>query len=218
MIGRREFITLVGGAAAAWPLPARAQQTTFPVVTVMNGSAADVPKESAFRKGLSETGYVDGQNVNVEFYWLQGQYDRVPALMSDFVRRRVAVIATPGLPPAAVAARAATVTIPIVFGISEAPVRLGLVASLARPGGNATGINFFTAEIGAKRLSFLHELVPQAARIAVLLNPANTPVVADTVKDVEGAARALGLEIKVFNASSSGEIDTAFASFAHERA
>jgi putative tryptophan/tyrosine transport system substrate-binding protein len=213
---RREVITLLGGAAA-WPFAARAQQSALPVVAFINGSADDPAQEAAFRKGLAEAGAVEGQNVRVEFHWLAGQYDRVSMLVSEFVRRRVAVIATPGFQPAASAAKAATATIPIVFGVTEDPVKLGLVANFARPGGNATGINFFIAEIAGKRLGLLHELVPRAARIALLLNPANVESAADTLKEVETAAGTLGLETKVFKASTSAEIDAAFADFAQER-
>jgi putative ABC transport system substrate-binding protein len=216
---RREFITLIGGTALAPsflpPFAARAQQPVLPVVGFINGSASNERQEAAFRKGLGETGYVDGQNVKVEFHWLEGQYDRVSALVSDLLRRRVAVIAAPGFPPAVLAAQAAGTTIPIVFGVGEDPVGLGLVASLARPGGNATGINFFTTEVAGKRLSLLHELVPKAARIAVLRNPANGPV--NTLKEVETAAHTLGLETRVFDASTSDEIDAAFAGFARQR-
>jgi putative ABC transport system substrate-binding protein len=217
---RREFITLLGGAAAAWPLAAHAQQTAMPVVGFVNGSTADnAPRNgAAFRKGMSETGYVEGQNVSVEYHWLAGQYQRLPALMADLVQRRVALIATPGFPDGALAAKAATSTIPIVFGVGEDPVRLGLVASLARPGGNATGINFFAQEITAKRLGLLHELVPKAARIAVLVNPASAASTESTLMDVQAAARVLGLQIIVFNASTTDEIDAAFAALARERA
>src|SRR5262249_38993979 len=159
------------------------------------------------RRGLNEAGYVEGQNVTVEYYWLDGQYDRLPSLMADLVRRRVAVIASPGSNPAALAAKAATTTIPIVFGVGEDPVQLGFVASLARPGGNATGINFFVAEVLAKRLGLLHQLVPKAVRIAVLVNPANASTAEATLRDIPEAARAIGLQIQVLNASTSREIE-----------
>src|SRR5712691_8621218 len=169
---RREFITLLGGAAAAWPLAARAQQSAMPVVAFVRPGSADVLL-AAFRKGLSETGYVEGQNVTVEVHWLNGRYDGLPALMADLVRRRVAVIATGDDSTVARAAKAATETIPIVFGVGYDPAQQGLVASLARPGGNATGVNFFSGELVAKRLALLHKLVPKAVRVAVLVDPAN---------------------------------------------
>jgi putative tryptophan/tyrosine transport system substrate-binding protein len=217
MIRRREFITLLG-SAAIWPVAAQAQQLAMPVVGFINGSAPDAREAAAFRKGLSETGYVEGQNVVVEYHWLEGQYERLPAVVADFVRRPVAVISAPGFPPAAIAAKAATAAIPIVFGIGEDPVRLGLVASVARPGGNATGINFLNTEVAAKRLGLLHELVPKATRVAVLVDPANGPSVETTLKVVATAADTLGLQIKVLNASASGDIDAAFATLARERA
>ena len=185
----------------------------MPVVGFINGGSADASARyvAAFRKGLNETGYVEGQNVTVEYHWLEGQYDRLPALMADLVRRQVAVIATPGSAPAALAAKAATATIPIVFGVGEDPVQLGLVASLARPGGNATGINFFVNEVVAKRLRLLHDLVPKAVRVAVLVNPANASVAETTLRDVQEAAPTIGLQIQILNATTIGEIDAAFA-------
>src|SRR5262249_25959976 len=158
-------------------------------------------------QGLQEAGYVDGQNVRVEYHWLEGQYNRLPSLMADLVRRHVAVIATPGSTPAALAAKTASTAIPIVFGVSEDPVRLGLVVSLARPAGNATGVNFLVKEVVAKRLGLLHELVPKAAHIAVLVNPANAPTAEATLRDLPEAARAMGLQIQVLKASTSGEIE-----------
>jgi ABC-type uncharacterized transport system substrate-binding protein len=215
---RREFITLLGGAAAAWPLAARAQQPELPVVGVIDGGSADASARWVirFRKGLNETGYVEGKNVTVEYHWLEGQYDHLPALMADLVRRRVAVIATPASPPAALAAKAATATIPIVFGVGDDPVKLGLVASLARPGGNATGINFFQQEVVAKRLRLLHDLMPQAVRVAVLVNPGNASIAESTLRDVQQAAPTLGLQIQILKASTIGEIDAAFATLARE--
>jgi putative tryptophan/tyrosine transport system substrate-binding protein len=215
---RREFITLLGGAAAAWPLAALAQPS-LPVVAFINGAAADVSARfaAAFRKGLDETGTVEGQNVTVEYQWLENQYDSVPAIVADLVRRRVAVIATPGNTPAALAAKAATATIPIAFGVPQDPVELGLVASLARPGGNATGINFFLNEVAAKRLRLLHDLVPKAVRVAVLVNPANASITESTLRDVKEAAATIGLQIQILNATTIGEIDAAFATFARER-
>jgi putative tryptophan/tyrosine transport system substrate-binding protein len=215
---RREFITLLGGAAA-WPLAVRAQQPTAPVVGFIYGGSADGASRYvvAFRKGLNETGYVEGQNVTVEYHWLEGHYDRLPALVADLVRRRVAVIATPGSGPAALAAKAATATIPIVFGVAEDPARLGLVASLARPGGNATGINFFAREVVAKRLRLLHDLVPKAVRIAVLVNPANAWSAAATFREAQEAAPTIGLQIQILNATTIGEIDSAFATLSRER-
>jgi putative ABC transport system substrate-binding protein len=211
---RREFISLLGGMAAAWPLAARAQQAAMPVVGFVNAGSTDAPAAVAFRKGLNEAGYVEGQNVTVEYHWLEGQFDRLAALMADLVRRRVAVIATPAGNLAALAAKAATTTIPIVFGVGEDPVRLGP----ARPGGNATGINFFTGELAAKRLGLLHELVPKAVRIAVLVNPANIPMAEAALRDIPGAARAIGLQIQVLNASTAREIEAAFATLVRDRA
>ena len=182
-------------------------------------SAQDAARyTAAFRKGLNETGYVEGRNVTVEYQWLEGQYDRLPSLIDQLVRRRVAVIATPALTAGAQAAKAATTTIPIVFGVAEDPVQLGLVASLARPGGNATGLNIFTSEVVAKRLGLLHDLVPKAVRVAVLINPANAPVAETMLREVPEAARAIGLQIQVLNASTSREIEAAFATLVRDRA
>jgi putative ABC transport system substrate-binding protein len=215
---RREFIAFGGAAASSLfrSLPARAQQ---PVVGFIRDGSADTNARyvAAFRKGLNETGYVEGQNVTVEYHWLEGQYDRLPALMADLVRRRVAVIATIGTVQVALTAKAATTTIPIVFAEGEDPVGLGLVASLARPGGNLTGINFFGTEVAAKRLRLLHDLVPKAVRVAVLVNPANAASTASTLREVQEAAPAIGLQIQVLNASTIGEIDAAFDTLAHER-
>jgi len=192
----------------------------MPVVALVGGGGGDISTRyvTAFRKGLSETGTIEGQNATVEYYWLEGKYDRLASLMADLTRRRVAVIATPGSNPAALAAKAATATIPIVFGVGGDPVKLGLVTSLARPGANATGINIFNVEVATKRLGLLHELVPKAIRIAVLVNPANVTSAESTLRDVPEAARTLGLQSRVLNASTSDEIDTAFATLAHERA
>jgi len=218
MIRRREFITLLGGAAA-WPIAAWAQQPAIPVVGVLDGGSADKNEEylAPFWQGLSEAGYVAGQNVAVEYRWADGRYDRLPGLAADLVRRQVNVIAVPSGTPATLAAKAATSVIPIVFGVGDDPVRLGLVASLARPGGNATGINFFIGELVAKRLGLLRELVPRATRVAVLVNPADATRTETVVKDTQAAARDIGLQVRVFNASTIQEIDTAFATLAHER-
>jgi len=217
-MNRRAFIA-GAGTAAAWPLAARAQQRALPVVAFLHGNvAADFLASdiAAFRKGLGETGYVEGQNVTVEFHWLEGQYDRLPALMADVVRRRVAVInATDSA--IALAAKAATATIPIVFGVAEDPVKIGLVASLARPGGNATGFNFFIAEVTAKRLGLLHQLLPKAVRVAVLVNPAVATNAETTLRETQEAARIIGLQIQVLNASTSREIEAAFVTLARER-
>src|SRR5262245_3971239 len=214
---RREFISLIGGVAATWPLAVQAQQPVLPVIAfVRDGSPeANARYVAAFRKGLNESGYVEGQNVTVEYHWLEGQYDRLPALLADLVRRQVAVIATPGN-VTSVAAKAATAEVPIVFAVGDDPVKLGLVASLARPGGNATGTNFLLVEVTAKRLRLQHELVPKAVRVAVLVNPSNTEVPDATLRGTKEAAATLGLQIQILNASSIGEIDTAFATLARE--
>jgi len=215
---RREFIALLGGTAI-WPLAARAQQTAMPVIGFINGGSADASARfvTAFRQGLSQTGFVEGQNLGVEYHWLEGKYDQLPALMADLVRRRVALIATPASGPAARAAKAATSTIPIVFSVAQDPVQLGLVASLSRPGGNATGLNFFNREVAGKRLRLLHELVPKAVRVAVLLNPANAGSAEANLREVQEAAPAIGLQIQILKATTIGEINAAFASFARER-
>ena len=216
---RRDFIGIVG-SAAAWPLAAHAQQPAMPVIGFINGGSSDAEAgwAAAFRQGLSEIGYVDGQNVTIEYHWLEGRFDHLPALMTDLVRRRVAVIAAPGTTAAALAAKAATNTIPIIFGVGEDPVKLGLVASLARPGGNATGINFFLQEIVAKRFEILLQLQPKPSRISVLLNPADPMVAETTLREVQEAARAIALPINILKASTNSEIDAAFAALASERA
>jgi ABC-type uncharacterized transport system substrate-binding protein len=213
---RREFFTLLGGAAV-WPLAAGAQQP-MPVIGFLGfGSLENFgPWLTAFRKGLNEGGFVEGQNVAIEYRWADGQYDRMEKLAADLVGRRVAVIAVPGSPPGARAAKAATSRIPIVFGIGEDPVNLGLVASIARPGGNATGVNFLTAEVIAKRLALLLELVPGAARVAALINPTDA-VRAEAVRnDLQSAVRTMGVQLQILNASSSLEIDAALAAVARE--
>jgi putative ABC transport system substrate-binding protein len=212
---RREFITLLGGAAATWPRGAGAQQPAMPVVVLVEAATLN---RAAFLKGLNETGTIESQNVTVEYHWLEGQYDRLPSLMADLVRRRVAVIATPGFTAGSQAAKAATTTIPIVFGVAEDPVKLGLVASLARPGGNATGINVFNAEMTGKRLGLLHDLVPKAVRIAVLVNPASAQITETMLRDIPEAARALGLQTQILNASTSREIEAAFVTLVRDRA
>jgi putative tryptophan/tyrosine transport system substrate-binding protein len=214
---RRDFIMLLG-SGAAWPFEAHAR-TALPLVGfIQSGPAAASPRfAAAFRKGLNETGNFEGQNVTVEYHWSEGQPDRLRALIADLVRRQVAVIAVPGSTPAALAAKAATATIPIVFSVAEDPVALGLVGSLARPAGNATGVNFFVQEMDGKRLGLLHELVPKAVRIAVLVNPVNARNTETTVRDAAGAAPGIGLQIDVLNATTTGEIDAAFAALAGER-
>ena len=203
---RRKFITLIGGAAAAWPLAARAQQPALPVVGFINpASAKDYePQLSAFLKGLSEAGYVDGRNVAIEYRWAEGQHDRLPAMAADLVRRQVTVIAATTT-PAALAAKAATATIPIVFEIGGDPIQLGLVAKLSRPGGNVTGVSQLSVEVAPKRLELLHELVPAASIMVLLVNPADRPAV--SIKEEQSAARTLGLELHILNASTDRDFD-----------
>jgi putative ABC transport system substrate-binding protein len=216
-VKRRDFITLLGGAAA-WPLATSAQQAAMPAIGLLDSRSADAISDRlrAFRQGLKESGYVEGENVAIVYRFAENQHDRLPELAADLVRRQVAVIATAG-DDVDVVAKAATTTIPIVFIASQDPVRLGLVASLARPGGNATGINFLTGELVAKRLEILRELVPAVTRMAVLVNPAFPTQAQSALREVEAAARTIGLQIQVFNASTSREIDEVFATFARER-
>jgi putative ABC transport system substrate-binding protein len=219
-IKRREFIAALGGAAVTWTLPARAQQSAMPVIGFLNSSSLDTYSHllRAFRQGLKDNGYVESENVTIDYRWADGQLDRLPALADELARRQVATIVATGGAHSALAAKAVTTTIPIVFVVGEDPVRLGLVASLARPGGNMTGINFFVYELAAKRLALLRELVPAATRVTVLVNPANAAQTEATLRDVEMAARAIGLQIEIVNASTSREIDGAFAGLARDRA
>ena len=218
MIRRREFITLLGGAAA-WPLAARAQRPAMPVIGFLGVTSpvSDADYLRAFRQALKDAGYVEGENVAIEYRWADNQFDRLPALAAELVRRQVSVIAALGGPVPALAAKAATAIIPVVFLVAEDPVRLGLVASLARPIGNLTGSNFFNAELGAKRLELLRTLVPGAARVAILVNPANAQTTETTLRDLEPAGRAMGLQLQVLNASSSRDIDKAFEALARDR-
>jgi putative tryptophan/tyrosine transport system substrate-binding protein len=217
---RREFITLLGGAAAAWPFTARAQQTAkLPTIGFLNGGSPDgfAPMVAAFRQGLNEAGYVEGQNVAIEFRWAEGRNDRLPALAADLVNRHVAVLAATSM-PAALAAKAATATIPIVFEGGADPVEFGLVASLNRPGGNVTGITNFSGSTAAKIFELLHELIPNSGMIAVLLNPTSPSLSLSIARDAEAAGRALGWQIQILNASTGDEIDAAFATLAKLRA
>jgi putative ABC transport system substrate-binding protein len=216
-VKRREFITLLGGVAAAWPLAVRAQQPAIPVIGFLNIQSPDaiVNRVRAFRQGLKEAGYVEGENVTIEYRWAEGRFDRLAALAAELVRRQVVVIVAANT-ASALAAKAVTTTIPIVFNVAEDPAKLGLVASLARPGGNLTGANSFIGELAAKRLELLRELLPGVTRITALVNP-TTPLAESALKDIEPAARAMGMQVKVFNASSSGEINAAFTAFVPER-
>jgi ABC-type uncharacterized transport system substrate-binding protein len=216
--GRREFIGLIGGAAAAWPLAARAQQPAMPVIGYLDATSASERTYivAAFRQGLAEAGYVEGQNVAIEFRWANGDYGRLSQMAADLVRRQVNLIVTPGAAAGAHAAKSETSAIPIVFAVGQDPVRLGLVASLARPGGNATGVNFLTNELVAKRMGLLRELLPNAVRVAILVNP--TDVISDlVVKDAQAATDASGLRLVVLRASAPREIDAAFATLVRER-
>ena len=215
---RREFIALIGGAVAAWPLAARAQQPAMPVIGFMNGGApeANASIAAAFRQGVSETGHIEGQNVTIEYRWAEGHYDRLPGLVADLVRRQVTVIAATST-PAALAAKAATATIPIVFETAGDPIKLGLVASLNRPGGNITGVTQLSSELVSKRLGLLHDVIPTATIIGLLVNPTD-PRAETQTSDMQEAAHTLGLQIRVLNASTEGEIDRAFASLRQLRA
>ena len=215
---RREFIAVLGGAAVAWPVSAHAQQPAMPVIGVLDARSPATTENPlrAFREGLKDTGYIVGENVALEYRWAEDQIDRLPALTADLVQRRATVIFAIS-PTAALSAKAAIATIPIVFIVNEDPVRLGLVASLARPGGNLTGINILTAEVTATRLDLLRELMPSATRVSVLVNPVNATNTDTTLREMAAAARTTGLQVKVLNASTSREIEAAFATLLHER-
>jgi ABC-type uncharacterized transport system substrate-binding protein len=216
-IRRRQFIVTLGGAAAAWPLAARGQQATIPVIGFLNSQSPDAiaDRVRAFRQGLKDTGYVEGENVAIEYRWAEGEVDRLPALAAELVRRQVVVIVAANT-ASALAAKVATTTIPIVFNVAEDPVKLGLVASLSRPGGNLTGINFFSGELAAKRLELLRELLPGVTRVAALVNPTG-PTAETALRDIDPAAHAMGMQIKVLKASTSGEINAVFATFVRDR-
>jgi putative tryptophan/tyrosine transport system substrate-binding protein len=213
---RREFISLLGGAAA-WPLAASAQQPAMPVIGFLSGTSPETARLRAFRQGLKDAGFIEGENVAIEYRWADDQTDRLPALAAELAQRRVAVIAAIGGIPSALAAKAATTTIPIVFLVGVDPVRLGLVSSLPRPGGNLTGINVINSELASKRLELLRALVPGAIRIGVLVDPTNASGTDATLRDVGAAARTMGLQIQVLNASTSLELDAAFATLVRER-
>jgi len=215
---RREFITLLGGAVTSWSLVAHAQQPAMPLIAYLSQSSSAMPQDRlrALRQGLKETGYVDGENVAITYRFAEGKNDQLPAIAGELVRGQIAVIVVGGN-AAAIAAKAATTTIPIVFIVGEDPVQLGLVTSLPRPGGNATGINFLSGELAAKRLELMRELVPAVSRIAVLVNPTDASATQSTMRDIETAARAMGVQIRVFNASTGREIDVAFEAIGRER-
>ena len=215
---RRDFIALVGGAAVVWPLVSRAQQPAMPVVGFLGTTTPDdfADRVAAFREGLKEVGYVEGQNVVIEYRWPEGHYDRLPTLASDLVRRQVAVIAAVGGEPSALAAKAATTTIPIVFSIGGDPIRVGLVSNLNRPGGNITGVNFFQSDIGAKRLGLIHELLPKATVIGFLVNPTFSDA-EDEIRDANEAAVRLGLQTHTVEARTVDEFDNAFATLAQQK-
>jgi putative tryptophan/tyrosine transport system substrate-binding protein len=212
-MNRREVIALLGGAAAAWPLAARAQQATIPVVGFLGGTSPEVYAERlrAFRQGLKEAGYVEGQSVEIKYLWAKGHNDRLPDLAAELVRNQVAVIVAAGGTPSALAAKAATATIPIVFGVAVDPVELGLVASLNRPGGNLTGVTNLNVEVGQKRVELLREMLPSATIIAVLVNPTNPTIGEPFVRDLEVAARMLGLKLHVLHASTERDFEMVFA-------
>jgi putative tryptophan/tyrosine transport system substrate-binding protein len=217
-IGRRKLLATLGGAAAAWPLAARAQQPTMPVIGFLGSSSAAEwgPFVAAFHRGLKETGYVEGGNVTIEYRWADGQYDRLPALAADLVRRQVAVILAAGSPAPALAAKAATATIPIVFSLGIDPVQFGLVASLNRPAGNITGVNFLVGHLAEKALGLIHELIPNVAVGAMFVNP-NNPNADSVTRNARETARSLGLQIHILNAGTESKIDAAFASLVEQR-
>jgi putative ABC transport system substrate-binding protein len=220
-VNKRDFITLLGGVAATWPLAARAQQPTMPVIGYLESRSPDTQPDRlrALRQGLKETGYVEGENVRIEYRWAENQLDRLPVLAAELVHRKAAVIVATGGERVALAAKAATTTIPIVFGVSQDPVPVGLVASHNRPGGNATGVNFLVAELGSKQLGLLHELIPAAARVGLLVNPKSpTTIPEQAMRDVTAAASAIGLQVDVVQASDSREIESVFGTLVHTKA